>query len=313
MNDAQMDGMAMGDSRMDSMAMGDSRMDSMAMGDSRMDGMAMGGMAMDDMAGAPQIVHAVHMARQQSERAETLMTYILLVALEADREANLIRLRATRDMFEQIQRGLRDGDGRLGLHAPSNTDVLGSIYVVDGEWARIAPIIQRCLESGHVTPEQVRSLVLLKPRLATELENMADRIGYFVLGGSGHSILSTTINVAQSQLALLGQMTNQYLLIAYGQNEEMHWIALQQSYAQFDRALTGLIDGDADLQVLAAPTLHLRDRYAEVSSMWQDFRALLERATETGLTDIRSIMQVTSQVSPLAEALEDAVGQYHLL
>lgn len=320
MNNPPMDHTAM-----DSTVMGGMEMDSTAMGGMDMDhaggmdmdhagGMVMGGMSMDDMDdNASRMVHAVHMAGQQSELSELVMKYMLLVALDIDREANLIRLSETRDMFEQVQRGLHNGDSGLGLHAISNDDVLASIELVDKEWADMAPIIQHCLDAGHVTPEWLRSLLSAKPRLETELSSMADKVKYFTIGGSYHSILTTTTNAAQGQLALLGQMTNQYLLIAYDKDEEAHRARLQQSYTQFDRVLMGLIEGDANMQILAAPTPELRDRYAEISRMWRGYQALLAHATMTGRTDSQSIRLVTAQVSELAGALEDAVVEYHRL
>ncbi len=84
------------------------------------------------------------------------------------------------------------------------------------------------------------------------------------------------INVAGAQRMLSQKMTKEALIVAADISAEAMKKRLAKTAARFDRALKGLIDGDAELGLPPTKDGAIRAQLAKVAGLWRPFRAKVE-------------------------------------
>lgn len=274
-------------------------------------------MSMQDMVKNAPELHVLHMAGEQSMRAQRISMYALLVALHIEPKENLARLREVRETFERIRIGLRAGDDHLGLPATTESAILVHLDNVDGVWAQLDPLVKDVLASGKARKDQIEAFATLIPRLNASLEKMIASYEYYSYEGRRFSVLLSTFSVAESQQRRIPQMASALLLSAYGHEVEKNKKELKATYQEFERALKGLIEGDPELKTLAAPTEEIRMGYHAVEQLWQEFQPLLAKDFGSADDNREAVAQLAQRVLPLTEKFHEAfdatVNLYHAL
>ena len=78
--------------------------------------------------------HQLHMAGRQAMLTQKMSKELLLVALDVDRQRNLVSLRTSRHMFDETLEGLRYGNETLMLMKTTQEPVLDQLTRVDHIW-----------------------------------------------------------------------------------------------------------------------------------------------------------------------------------
>ncbi len=272
-------------------------------------------MKMQEMVQKAPRLHILHLAGEQSMYAQQMSMYALLAALRVEPRENLARLRAVRDTFERVRIGLRAGDDGLGLPATTESGILVHLDSVDGLWSQLDPVVEEVLESGKVREDQIESFATLIPQLHEALDKIIASYEYYAYGGRRFSILLSTIAVAEGQQTRIPKMTTEFLFSAYGHEVAKNKRKLSDTYTEFDRALKGLMEGDPDLRVLAAPTEEIKVGYQTVQQLWQRFQPLMNGDLGSGKGDRQAIAQLAQRVLPLAdefhEVFHETLNLYH--
>lgn len=240
---------------------------------------------------------SINFAGRQSLLVEQMTNGAMLAVLGIDLNQNIRAVRSSRDLFDSTLHGLRNGDHELGLSATTRPEVLGELARIEALWPRfdqnLQSIITALTTSAGVPERLIGELSDTHTLLIEAVGRSADAYERYSLGGGDHSILSTTLNGAghlrtQSQL-MLGQL----LAIVYDDREERNRRLLGEAASDFDRTLTGLIDGDPELQFLAAPTDEIRAEMAKVQRLWTEVRPILERVAGGDAVDDQSIITIS--------------------
>ncbi|CAE8648737.1 unnamed protein product [Polarella glacialis] len=98
-----------------------------------------------------------------------------------------------------------------------------------------------------------------------------------------------TIDVAGTQRELSQKMSKHFLLVATGINITANRADMASSVSLFDAGLTNLINGNNDLDILAAPSSLIQTELQKVLDLWTPFKAVLEN-------NVDSIRDSTGQV-----------------
>ena len=72
-------------------------------------------------------LQAVHLSGQLQTLSQSMITHSLLAALKVDIGANIKRLAAERERFVATLNAPRQGDGKLGLRATTNPELLARL------------------------------------------------------------------------------------------------------------------------------------------------------------------------------------------
>ena len=101
-------------------------------------------------------------------------------------------------------------------------------------------------------------------------------------GSGGSDDLARLINVAGRQRMLTQRAAKEYCLIAAGIDVAGNRAALAKTVALFDRSLEGLIAGDAELGLIAAPDETLLYQLDYVRDLWGPLRSQFTRVIGGG-------------------------------
>ena len=128
----------------------------------------------------------------------------LLVALSIDREQNLRRLQASRNRFDRVLRGLRDGDDALGLPAAVEPALLAELDRADGLWKEMDLEIRAGLAAGRFNADQLDRITDHSISLLETL-NSAMAVRADLRGGQYFSMLLVAIELSDRQRTLVEQ------------------------------------------------------------------------------------------------------------
>ena len=252
----------------------------------------------------------VHMSGRLQALSQTMITRSLLAALSVDKKRNIDTLAKERDAFVRVLKGLRHGDEKLGLRAAEQPEILEKLARLEKEWSIFGPAVQSIIDTGRITPQNVAIVAECIEPLAEATEQLIDVYEYYATGGRTFSVLTGMVSRAEAQHALLQEMTAGYLLVAYGHKAETYRARIWAYQAQFDRTLTGLIDGDRQLNMLPAPARPLREQFVEARESWTRLRAITKAIPQGGTIDRDCLLDITRESRQLAASLGKAIDLY---
>ena len=234
----------------------------------------------------------------------------LLVVLGVDRQRNLRRLQSSRDRFDRVLRGLRQGDESLRIEPASDPGILAELERADSIWTEMDTEILAGLANGDFAPEQVDRIADLSTVLLDTVDTAAaahaDRSA-----GQHFSMLLVAIDLSDRQRILLEQMTKEFLLVAYGHDVEANRSRLRNTADRFEDALDGLTYGDLDRLLLPPPTESIRDQLELIRQVWRmDLQPAIEAAIAGRQLDSQSIAGVSESSSRLLLESRVAVALY---
>ncbi len=255
----------------------------------------------------------VHMSGRLQALSQAMIMRSLLAALSVEKKRNVKTLAKERDAFVRILHGLRHGDEKLGLRPAENPEILKKLARLEKEWSIFGPAVQSIIDTGRITPQNVAIVAECIEPLAEATEQLIDVYEYYATGGRTFSMLTGMVSRAEFQHALLQEMTAGYLLVAYGHKAETYRARIWAYQAQFDRTLTGLIDGDRLLNVLPAPARPLREQFEEARESWTRLHAITRTIPLGGAIDRDCLLDITRESRQLAESLGKAIDLYKSL
>lgn len=240
---------------------------------------------------------SINLAGRQSLLIEQMTNGTMLAVLGIDRDQNVSGVRSSRDLFNSTLYGLRHGDAELGLSATTMPEVLAELARVEGLWPRydqtLQSIVTSLMNSADVTERHVRELSDVHASMIEAVDRAVDAYERYSLGGAFHSMRSSTLNGAGHLRSQSQMMLGQLLAIAYDDRGEQNRRLLGEAASDFDRTLIGLIEGDPELHLLAAPTAEIRAEIAKVQRLWTEVRPIVERVAAGGAVDTQTITTIS--------------------
>ena len=262
------------------------------------------------------LVRAVKAVAAQRTLTQQMSKDLLLAAVSDTKSDSLQRLRANGELFDRVQKGLRFGDESLNLAATSDADVLKRLDQVDELWQLFQTAILAAVTTENVTDAQVTRMASLNLPLLTATDRALEAYERLVVKnakGGLFSLLGKAVSAAQDQSMLSQKISKEYLLIAYGHQQDRNTKSLQRSVAEFDRILKGLRDGDSTIPLIPAPNAEIRAQLDAAHSVWRELKPLLDAAGAGAKPDAASIERVAELDAQLLDEMNKAVRLYEAL
>ena len=254
----------------------------------------------------------LNLSGKQRMLTQKMSKEIMLIALEADKAKNVANLTKTAALFDKTLHGLRDGDADLGLPPTSSKRIVRQLDKVQTIWADFKVTVDQVVSSGRATPDQVASMAAANLPL---LKQMNKCVKLYEKDASGAGLesdpgLAVTINLSGKQRMLTQKMSKEFLLVAYGHDREGNQLNLRETFSLFERTLTGLLDGDATLDLPGTRNPAIREQLGVVQGLWASFKPIVENGSTAAEISKGDITQIASANLPLLKQMNKAVGMY---
>lgn len=258
----------------------------------------------------PNYDHIINLAGRQRMLSQRMSKEIMLIALQYNVRENVRNLGFSSEEFGRVLHGLRYGDGELALPATAEDAVLKRLSKVESLWPAFKVLVMDAIAKKEVVPGQVKfcaeaSLPLLKA--------MDDTVkAYERAASAGHlsGILAIAINLAGAQRMLTQKASKECYLIALDHEAAANRKQLGQSIDRFERVLKGLLEGDTELRLMAAPTAPIKAQLRTVERLWAEFQPMLSKVRDGAPVSPDMIAETASLNLTLLGEMNTAVGMY---
>ncbi len=246
-----------------------------------------------------ELAHSVNLAGKERMLTQKMAKETLLIAHKIDAEANRKALRADADRFEKVLKGLMQGDATLHLVPCGDAAVQQKLEAVWHLWQRIRPHID-AIVAGDA---DIRDFEAIRSNNLPLLEKMHTAVTALVKKSkTDNSARSQAINLAGKE-RMLTQMMARALL-------ENDTEGLKNAADQFDRILSGLIDGDPELKLHRTELPAIRTELSDTSRHWREIRDRLFRplqSPEFRRKSVRKLDALLSQMDNITQMYEKSL------
>ena len=258
--------------------------------------------------------HVLHMTEQQEIAAHMMAKQALFIALGVDSEQNLRSLESSRDRFDRVLVGLREGDSGLRLPAPSNPAFTESLEEAQEIWKRMDASLRAALNARALTRDQIVMVIDMAETLVETIEEASE--SYVGVENSGQliSMLTVTIELVGDLGVREQELTNALLSVAYGHRVEYSRRVLAHELDGFNEALDGLINGNMDLLLLPAPNEEIRAQLLRVQQIWEmDVQPVMRAAARGEMVTAETLEQIARLDSQMIRELAATADLYESL
>ncbi len=258
----------------------------------------------------------LNLSGKQRMLTQKMCKETLLVVAGINKEANKVNLKNSFGLFSKTLAGLKDGDDSLELVATENSRIRKQLDSVKLLFDELAPIFTKAISGAKPTEDELKFLkdknvpLLLAMNKAVK---MYERKSKSVIGGD--SALNVIINLAGKQRMLTQKMSKEFLFIKLGIDVENNRMALRETIALFNKTLTGLQQGDADLGLPPTSDQKILTQLNVVQDLWKPFKPVIENASDVTTTEIplEDVKKVAELNIPLLVNMNKAVKMYETL
>lgn len=257
----------------------------------------------------------MNLSGRQRMLSQKMTKEALLATSGINAEENRKNLKETMNTFEQVLKGLRDGDASLNLPACENEEITAKLDKINLLFDEMVPLLSKVSEGGVLTPAELPVLAKLNLPILTTMDStvkMFEQEAGKVL--TKDPALALVINLSGKQRMLTQKMSKEallmYLKIDMVSNSKM----LRDTASLFDRTLKGLKDGDSELGLPKTEDAGIISQLDLVGSFWSVVKPLVEKASNIdNYVSKEEAAAVVELLSTILKEMDKAVKMYEAL
>ena len=257
----------------------------------------------------------MNLSGRQRMLSQKMTKEALLATSGINAEENRKNLKETMNTFEQVLKGLRDGDASLNLPACENEEITAKLDKINLLFDEMVPLLSKVTEGGVLTPAELPVLAKLNLPILTTMDStvkMFEQEAGKVL--TKDPALALVINLSGKQRMLTQKMSKEallmYLKIDMVSNSKM----LRDTASLFDRTLKGLKDGDSELGLPKAEDTGIISQLDLVGSFWSVVKPLVEKTSNMdNYVSKEEAAAVVELLSTILKEMDKAVKMYEAL
>ena len=250
----------------------------------------------------------MHVNAKQRVYAQQLLSQVLLVGLDIDREINLENLRATRAIFGRTLAGLRDGNRTLAVPEAAKAELLAHLNEVQRLWQQIDGPLLKVLAAEQATQTEVEIVSDIQPQLLSALDAAVSAFAGKARGRRMFMTNEIAIDWSSRKSLMAEQVLTDLLLIASGQAGDEKREAVRHALPQFTAGLEALLNGRPDLGLTVPPSAEIQSQIVYVESLWRDVVPLIE--TAAGGHDLDAVIALSRMNGRLVGQINAVASLY---
>jgi len=206
----------------------------------------------------------INLSGRQRMLTQRMSKLALLIALNIKKEDNIRRLKRDASLYDNTLKSLKNND--------NNTKVQQQIANVEHAWRPFYASIQHIINNQEMDAslqyviQNNESLLAISDQLVEAYEQSNQSPNYL------EKARLHIVNIAGQERMLTQKMTKEKFLIVKGEtnsSEELH-----NTVKRFDTALTALVLGDKEQQILKPTNPEIKGQLDKIVTMWQPLKPL---------------------------------------
>jgi hypothetical protein len=261
--------------------------------------------------GIDTLEHQFHMAGRQSMLTQKTSKAFLLVALGVEPDKSLTNLESSRVLFGQTLAKLTHGEEELKRESSTDESVSERLLQVKLLWPLFDEVISDTISASQIT--EVSRAAELSETLLNAKRDTGTAYADALKDKRPYSLLALSIESAKTLRMLTQKMAQEFLLIAYGHQPERNRESLEQTYAEIENILGSLLDGDAERQLLSAPTPAIRASLIVAQEHLRQLKPTILAALSGDPIGDEQIPQEVQHNEPILAPLEPLIDLYQAI
>lgn len=252
-----------------------------------------------------QISKRINIAGRQrmlSQRMSKAVCYAI-VGIDADNQRRIASTSAIE--FAENLDFLLNGNAEMG----GENEGLARVALDDVQ-SIAHPLVQSTLQLAAGDLHSVPMQLVIERNLPT-LQRMNEAVGLIVqaAGGSGLGAdVKSTLDLAGRQRMLSQRIAKDMCFINVGMDVDASLADLSSSMFLFQETLRGLIDGNANLGLLAAPTPEIKEQLALVAELWSGVEPAFKSTLNEQRLSQAQMLTVVAEIDQVLVEMNRAVG-----
>ncbi|MFK7746400.1 MAG: type IV pili methyl-accepting chemotaxis transducer N-terminal domain-containing protein [Roseobacter sp.] len=218
-------------------------------------------------------------ASRQSMLTQKIARNACFVMANIDAERYVAKTESTVRQFDNTVHGLRYGDVNLELRKETNADVLTRLEAVETLW-RTLGAASRQIAAGDVHTVPMAQLILLNMRALSAMDDAVDAIEATYGEGVISPDIVETARLAGRQRVLSQKVSKEVCFLLIGVESAGNWEMVNNTVAEFDLAMTDLLNGAAERDIVPPPDRQIKKQLERTQKAWVRFKKLLEGLEE---------------------------------
>ena len=243
---------------------------------------------------------------QLESQAQRITVSIAHLSLGFDREANLARLRAAHEGFEENLAKLSAGDPSIGLPRPEPKmqEILRELRLA---WDINKGVGLDVMESGEAALKDIAIAAQLDQMVIDAAVRAREEYEKKYLKNNLVSIDVLALIQAEQQSFRIEKMAKQLLLIAMKYDVDVQREQLAASTVIFNRVLHGMIDGDPELQLIPVRNPALRTELIRTKDAWSRVQPQFKSAAKGNPVAMEDLKVITADIELLSDSTHKAL------
>ncbi len=190
------------------------------------------------------------------------------VSLGLDKDASIQRLQKAYNQFELNLSVLSEGDAAIGMPAPSDPKIKSALADIRLAWDIFRSNILQTVWEKDVSRTNLLILAELDQTVLVATTRAAKAYREKFLKGNMVSLNTVTLVKAERQSYLAAKISSEFWLIALDYEVPRLRPHLAEDVKQFGRVLTGLRNGDPELQIFQIDDPTLQAALRQTQAIW---------------------------------------------
>jgi len=240
-----------------------------------------------------ELATSINLAGKQRMLVQKITKEALLIHANLNKKENIGNLRNSTKLFDQIVKGLINGDKKLSLVPVKEKSIQKQLEVIDKLWKSFHKEIKLIL----LGKEKEGSYNFLEKNNMNLLKELNKVVELYTSENANSSKLklANDINLAGKQRMLTQRMAKDLLAISNNLDKQKHIKDFKKSRNLFTQTLKGLLNGDKKLNLVGTKIPKIVAQLEVVDKEWKDIQPILDTAfkgieEEKGISGLDNIL-----------------------
>lgn len=240
-------------------------------------------------------------------QVQRIMVEMAQIALNLDKSAGVARLQKAYNQFDRNLSILAQGDAAIGMPAPSDPAVKGTLDELQVAWKIFSGNVLRTILKKEVTRANLIILAELEKTVIAATTQAKSVYREKFLNQKMVSLSTLTLIKAERQSYLAGKIAAEFWLIALKYEVPRLRPRLAENARRFSRVLKGLSKGDPEQQLFQIDDPTLQAALRQTQAVWDRVLPLVDSVVAGRESSADTLERVKGDMEKLRDSMDRVV------